>query len=101
MPAGLQVWLPDGTQVIDTSTYIGRTLVVVDASAINGSVTVAGLDQGIPFAIPVLHSDSGNITVGAVTIPQCTFSGTTLTWTRQAPPVGYIMPGCTLIMGVR
>lgn len=101
MPAGLQVWLPDGTQVIDTSTYIGRTLVTVDASAISGSVVVPGLDQGIPFAIPVLHSNAGNITVGAVTIPQCTFSGTTLSWTRQAPPTGYALPGCTLIMGVR
>lgn len=101
MPAGLQVWLPDGTLVIDTSTYLGRTLAVIDASAISGSVSVAGVDQGIPFAIPVLHSTGGNITVGAVTIPQCTFSGSTMSWIRQAPPTGYVMPGCTLILGVR
>lgn len=101
MPAGLQVWLPDGTQVIDTSTYIGRTLATVDASAISGSVVVPGLDQGIAFAIPILHSSAGNITVGAVTIPLCSFSGTTLSWTRQAPPAGYALPGCTLITGVR
>lgn len=100
MPAGLQVWDTDGVLQIDTSSYIGRLIGTIDASAATGSTSLAGLDSGLPFAIPVTQQIDGQYS-GMESIPVCTFSGNTVTWTRQSPPTGYSMPSCTLILGVR
>lgn len=103
MPAGLQVWDGSGNIMLDTSTIIGRTLGIIDASASSGSANVPGLDQGTPFAIPLLGQNAYPTTpqYDALTIPRCTFSGTTVSWVRQAIPTGYSTPSCKLVLGVR
>lgn len=100
MPAGLQVWDEAGNLIIDTSTFMGRLIASIDASAMSGTATVPGLDQGIPFAIPILDVGSGVQTYATVSMPQVTFSGNSVSWTRQTPASGGA-PACQLILGVR
>lgn len=103
MPDGLQTWDENGNILIDTTTVVGRTLGVIDASAASGSATVVGLDQGTPFAVPLIQGGGNSYyyVYDALTIPRCTFSGTTVSWVRQAPPIGYGTPSCSLLLGVQ
>jgi hypothetical protein len=100
MAYGLQTWDANGNLLIDTSTIIGRIIGVIDASAASGSATVAGLDQGTPFAIPQLYQGTAQ-DYGTNTYPDCTFSGNTVSWTRQSYPSGVGLAPCNLILGVR
>jgi len=100
MAAGLQVWDASGNLILDTSTIVGRIIGIIDASASSGSATVAGLDQGTPFAIPQL-TQSSSVLYGTNTYPNCTFSGTTVSWTRDTWPGGITLQPCNLILGVR
>lgn len=99
MPAGLQVWDASGNSIIDTTTFIGRLIGSIDASAMSGSTNVTGLDQGIPFAVPIMNSGTTASTYSTVSIPRVTFSGNNVSWVRQSPATGGV-PNVTLILGV-
>lgn len=102
MTMGLQVWDAQGRLIIDQSTVMGRVIGIIDANASSGSAYVAGLDQGTPFAIPMLQQDAQNgPTFGTNTYPDCSFSGNTVSWTRQARPSGVPLAPCKLLLGVR
>lgn len=102
MTMGLQTWDEQGRPMIDVSTVMGRVIGVVDANSASGSVNVPGLDQGAPFAIPILaQGGNGSQQFGTNTYPNCTFSGNTVSWTRQAYPVGVPLAPCKLVLGVR
>lgn len=110
MEAGLQAFDPvTGATNMDISTIVGRLIATIDASAMGGSVAVAGLDQGIPFAIPIMDStygdhwsEAGRYSCPTITLPVCTFSGNVVSWTRQAMPANTVAaPACQLILGVR
>lgn len=102
MTMGLQVWDEQGRLMINQSTVMGRVIGMIDASAARGSAYVPGLDQGAPFAIPILQQGSnGFVQFGTNTYPDCTFTGNTVSWTRQAYPLGVPLAACKLILGVR
>lgn len=101
MGEGLQVFDSGGNVVMDISTIVGRQIAIIDASAISGSMSIAGLSDGTPFAIPILNTAGGVTGYGAITAPVVTFSGNTVSWTRQNYPfVGATIPSCQLLLGV-
>lgn len=99
MPAGLQVFNDDGSILLDTSYVIGRLLGVIDCNSASGSAYMAGLDQGIPFAVPMIQISTA-YNYGTNSYPNCTFSGNTVSWTRQTA-AALNLPPCKLILGVR
>jgi hypothetical protein len=99
MTVGLQVWDASGNLIIDQSTVLGRVIAIIDANTSSGSVSVPGLDQGTPFAIPMLQQGGASETP-TNTYPDCTFSGTVVSWTRQAYPSGTALAACKLLLGV-
>jgi hypothetical protein len=100
MTVGLQVWDEQGRLMIDQTTVLGRLVGIIDANTASGSAYVAGLDQGVPFAIPMLQQDSA-AHYGTNTYPNCTFNGNVVSWTRQAYPTGVALAACKLLLGVR
>lgn len=100
MPAGLQIWDEAGNFILDTTSIVGRLIGTIDASAMSGSVNVVGLDQGTPFAIPIMDVGSGAQTYSTISLPIVTFSGSTVSWTRQGIASGTPV-SCQLILGVR
>lgn len=101
MKAGLQVWDKNGVLLIDTSTIMGRFIAMIPANTQTGSADVVGLDQGIPFAVPILAGTSNSGTFNTGTYPICTFSGTVVTWERKRYTSEHALPNCYLILGVR
>lgn len=105
MAAGLQVWDAQGVQILDTSTFVGRFLASVNiGTGTSGSFVVAGLSQGIPFAIPVIvanNSSQSYLSPTMLTMPVCTYSGDTVNWTRIQPGNSSGLPSCTLIVGYK
>jgi hypothetical protein len=99
MSAGLQVFNGDGSLLLDTSHYIGRLLGVIDCNSASGSAYVTGLDQGIPFAVPMIQMTTA-YNYGTNSYPDCSFSGNTVFWTRQTA-AALSLPPCKLILGVR
>ncbi|WP_156369530.1 hypothetical protein [Duganella sp. Leaf126] len=89
-----------GDLVMDVSTLVGRQIAIIDASAMTGSAVVAGLDQGIPFAIPVMDTRTGISGYAAITLPVVTFSGNTVSWQRQGYNFVSEVPPCQLVLGV-
>lgn len=102
MTMGLQVWDEQGRLMIDVSTVMGRLIGVIDANTASGSAYVPGLDQGTPFAIPMLAQGSNAAAqFGTNTFPNCTFNGNTVSWTRMVYPFGTPLLACKLVLGVR
>jgi hypothetical protein len=103
MGMGLEIFDAQGVSIFDTTSVIGRLIGVIDASALNGSATVVGLDQGVPFAIPQLQQDPSyyGATINNNTYPVCTFNGNIVSWVRHPYSPGIGMPGCLLVLGVR
>lgn len=103
MPAGLQTYNANNDLTLDTSTIVGRLIAIVDMTAMSGSMSIAGLDQGLPFAVPLLGPNIYPTTpqYDTLTIPRCTFSGNTVSWVRQDTPVGYAVPPCKVLIGIR
>ncbi|MCE0495775.1 hypothetical protein [Vibrio salinus] len=108
MPAGLQVFTSSGLKILDTSSLIGRQIgsFTVPANSVSGAVTVVGLDQGIPFVIPQVSGGTtgvflGTQVVNAIFVPKCTFSGTTVSWSRNSKgSAPYTLPAVTFFVGV-
>lgn len=99
MLAGLQIWNENSVSILDTTTFVGRLISIIDASAASGSVSFTNV-TGILFAIPILDTGSGTQTYSSVSLPIVTINGYTISWTRQAPASGST-PTCQLIIGVR
>ncbi|WP_045158762.1 hypothetical protein [Stutzerimonas stutzeri] len=101
MPAGLQTWFADGSIQLDTTRLVGRILGVVSVPAgqASGSVSHPGFAQGTPFAIPLTDFSQNTLDLcPALSIPQVSFSGQTMTWSRQvasgeSTPAGVIYYG--------
>lgn len=105
MPQGLQVFDADGHLVLDTSSRIGRILGYVDAPVGAGSIVNASFAQGTPFYF--VNKDFG--VLGAygpfelpsrISTPEVSFSGTTMSWTRAAPPDTDAGGDCRIYYGV-
>lgn len=78
MAAGIQVWDAQGRNLLDTNDRVGRLLGVVREVTSNGSRSVAGFSQGIPFATFTLSSVESRLT--SADYPRLTVSGNTLSW---------------------
>ncbi|KQQ31985.1 hypothetical protein ASF61_16755 [Duganella sp. Leaf126] len=85
---------------MDVSTVVGRQIAIIDASAMTGSAVVPGLDQGIPFAVPVMDTRTGISGYAATTLPIVTFSGNTVSWQRKGYEFVSSVPPCQLVLGV-
>lgn len=100
MAQGLQIWDSSGRSILDTTTFVGRILAIVEiGTALSGSTSISGLELGNPFAIPMMDNGSGSSTYGTVAYPRVTFSGNTMSWQRQATSQGAV-PNARLIVGV-
>ena len=93
MAAGLQVWNASGDLVLDTSTYTGKVLGILDITAgVDGSVTDSAFAIGDPYWQCV------SIATYPTNQPTFTFnSGTnTLSWAWESR----LGQDCKLIYGV-
>jgi hypothetical protein len=101
MQRGFQTWYADGTFQLDTTRLVGRILGVatVPAGQASGSVVSDGFLQGQPFAIPMTEFSQNTLDFcPALAIPQVSFSGNTMTWSRptasnETLPAGSIYYG--------
>jgi hypothetical protein len=85
MPAGLQVFGPDGRVWLDTSSRLGRVLGTVSINGSAGSLLNAGLSQGTPFVSFSPSEIFGTVT-GQIISPTFSFSGNSMSWVY--PPGG-------------
>lgn len=99
MGHGLEIYDPAGVLMMNAATLVGRLIGIIDCNTASGSAYVAGLDQGVPFAIPMIQLASA-YNYGTNSYPDCTYGGNTVYWTRQET-AGLAMPPCKLILGVR
>lgn len=99
MGYGLEIYDPAGVRMMDASTLVGRLIGIIDCNTASGSAVVPGLDQGIPFVIPMIQLASTYV-YGTHSYPSCTFGGNTVFWTRQEV-AALALPPCKLILGVR
>lgn len=89
MPAGFQVFDPNGKSILDTADRITRVLGLVDIAGASGSQSNAGLATGSPFWTIVPN--------GSGWPPAVTISGNTISWSYgpQTPK-----QHCSLVYGV-
>jgi hypothetical protein len=91
MGVGLRVRDPNtGAITFDTNMRVGRILGTVQAGLGMGSINDDRFLQGTPFAFVDVES-SANLfdmysTVPGTSYPRITFSGSTMTFTRQTVP---------------
>lgn len=100
MGFGLEIYDPAGVKMMDASTLVGRLIAIIDCNTASGSAVVTGLDQGVPFGIPMVQL-APSYPSGTHSYPDCTYSGNTVSWTRQTIPGGPSLPPCKLVLGVR
>jgi hypothetical protein len=98
--AGVQVWAPDGTILIDTNTSValilGTFAIGGTGSPQSGSVTDARLANGRPYAFMLLGGIPGANNQEA----EVTVSGTTVTWRYpNADPTFANRPAVTIMYG--
>lgn len=105
MSAGLQVFDSSGKLVLDSSSYIGRFISIINASASRGSASVPGIVGKEPFWSCIVYSrnQSGtNSVISSIqTAPYVTFSGSTVSWTRSSPPKGFVLNTAYIIVGIK
>lgn len=83
MPAGFQVFGPDGALWVDTSSWLGRLIGTVTVGPGSGSVNLPALSgQGRPFGVMPNWPENSVNTLGATwrapVVGRFDFSGTTL-----------------------
>ena len=105
MPCGLQLWDGvNGALYLDTTMLIGRLIGQIDiGTGESGSATFIGLSSGTPFALPLMGKGETGWFYENFTLPVCTFSGDTVSWTRFRPGTypSATLPPCTLILGIK
>lgn len=105
MGIGVQTFNASGVIDMDTTTQVGRLLKIIDASASSGSVNIAGLANGVGFAVPILYEavagGTGAISYAMQGAPYVSFNGMTMSWTRNPPPTNSSLGPAYLIVGVR
>jgi hypothetical protein len=93
MPQGLQVWDDQGRLLVDLGDHLGRLAGSAAVTANTaGSTTNALLQSGTPFFIWIPTTEEA--VTGATTMPNVTFSGSTMSWSS-------CYASGTLIYGVR
>lgn len=111
MPQGLLINNSLGQTLIDPTIRVGRFLqqvIIPDGRTLSGSFQIPGLTQGIPFFVPIITEYTGDsdgfYNVGSDSIPNITFSGETLNWSRSYVSEYYNtygFPSVPLMIGIR
>jgi hypothetical protein len=113
VPAGLIVRDQSGQIVVDTSTFLGRSLGQITIGFGTGTVTNEQFTKGIGWCTPLLQGvrsiNANDTTAGHIdinlylTAPRVYFSGNQMIWSRSSNgyPSYYAAPTCILYYGIR
>lgn len=82
MPIGMEAYDANGGLLVSVTDRIGRVIGIVAGASGGGTINHPSLAQGTPFAFAQVAQ---GITLASTT-PQCTVSGTTITYTGSALP---------------
>lgn len=93
--AGLWIYDTDGTVRFGQGTSNVTILGVVDTGKSNGSITNPLLAKGKP-----VFGGANPVAGTGYTVPDVTFSGTTMSWSFKVSGANYNQP-CRIIYGVR
>lgn len=104
MPAGMQIWGPDGSMWVDTNSYLGRIYGQVTIGPGSGASNVWMAGLGIPFALqPQPSSDSWSDNNGnSYSVPVTSsiyFTNSGNTVNVQFTWVGFANPYATIYYG--
>lgn len=80
MPAGIQVFNPNGSMRFDSSKRVSRLVATVQVtSATSGSYTNSAYSLGTPFGVFIPNNSSHGVKIS--------FSGNTLNWSKNVPTI--------------
>ena len=79
MPAGLQIWDADGTNILNTNMRIARIVGVVTVAS-NGSLYDARMTTGVPFGYGQVNGAVLRPNSPLVSTAYVSFSGGTVSW---------------------
>lgn len=95
MPVGVETYGPDGAVLMSYTSKIGRQLGKVVTGTSDGSWTVPGLAEGIPWIATIAQGSPSHSNAPAVFR-----NGTTITWSFVSGAPGARV-SLTIIYGVR
>lgn len=105
MPQGLQVFYPDGTLKLDTTSLLGRVFgsISVPAGQASGTISNDQFVQGKPFLIGMfaMGAFTGSVITGpAFSQVSFTSSGSSINWTRSTNQYEGQLPAGIMYYGV-
>ncbi len=81
MPVGLEVYDASGRPIVRLTDRMGAIVGVLNTGTGSGSINLPGLSRGTPFYVV---QTGWHVAGGAVTLPQISISGTTVSWSFAA-----------------